>query len=245
MLDTPGMQILAACCAPVFVKFLEELFPYSVGKQNCLTKKCNCFLKTCQILCPHEWVGFIWSWVLTNCRNEHAHAHGHTHTTTWEQSGNNPISTYSSCSFSKDASIYLSIYTYIYTHVYTNIVNHTLYIVYACAFIFANIDLLCIYIYIHMCVCVCCWKLPHMRYILLFSGCWELWWSVFPFLYLQEVLNRCCQGFEDSALGCFMLSICLCYSPCTWVWCSLRLVLTLFRHLVWKSAAHFQRTHFL
>ena len=156
MLDTPGMQILAACCAPVFVKFLEELFPYSVGKQNCLTKKCNCFLKTCQILCPHEWVGFIWSWVLTNCRNEHAHAQGHTHT---QLHGSKVVTTpylhIQVVPFPRThLFIYLSIHIYIYTHVYTNIVNHTLYIVYACAFIFANIDLLCIYIYIHMCVCV-------------------------------------------------------------------------------------------
>ena len=154
MLDTPGMQILAACCAPVFVKFLEELFPYSVGKQNCLTKKCNCFLKTCQILCPHEWVGFIWSWVLTNCRNEHAHAHGHTHTTTWEQSGNNPISTYSSCSFSKDASIHLSIYTYIYTCVHKYRQSYIIYRIRMCIHIRKYRPIMYIYIYIHMCVCV-------------------------------------------------------------------------------------------
>ena len=245
MLDTPGMQILAACCAPVFVKFLEELFPYSVGKQNCLTKKCNCFLKTCQILCPHEWVGFIWSWVLTNCRNEHAHAHGHTHT---QLHGSKVVTTpylhIQVVPFPRThLFIYLSIHIYIYTCVHKYRESYIIYRIRMCIHIRKYRPIM--YIYIYICVCVCCWKLPHMRYILLFSGCWELWWSVFPFLYLQEVLNRCCQGFEDSALGCFMLSICLCYSPCTWVWCSLRLVLTLFRHLVWKSAAHFQRTHFL
>ena len=39
MRDTPRMDIFAACCVPVFVKSLEELFTCSVGKQNCLTKK--------------------------------------------------------------------------------------------------------------------------------------------------------------------------------------------------------------
>ena len=46
MLDTPRMDILAACCVPVFVKSLEELF-YLFGREAKL-----CFLKTCQILLP-------------------------------------------------------------------------------------------------------------------------------------------------------------------------------------------------
>ena len=38
MLDTPRMDILAACCVPVFVKSLEELF-YLFGREAKLPDK--------------------------------------------------------------------------------------------------------------------------------------------------------------------------------------------------------------
>ena len=123
MLDTPRMDILAACCVPVFVKSLEELF-YLFGRKAKLPDKkyVTVSSKRAKYSCQHEWVG-LWSLVSTDCR----HTHTDTHTTTWQQSGNKPISIF----YWKDVCIY--IYTYLIYHIYIYI--------YANAIIFANIHI--------------------------------------------------------------------------------------------------------
>ena len=130
MRDTPRMDIFAACCVPAFVKSLKEVF-FLFGRKAKLPDKkdvYNCFLKTCQILCQHEWVG-PWSLVSANCRKTHTD----THWTTWQQSGNKPI-----CAFClKDVCVYIYIYiymshiSYIYIYLFTQTQSYIIYI-YVC-----------------------------------------------------------------------------------------------------------------
>ena len=147
MLDTPRMDILAACCVPVFVKSLEELF-YLFGREAKLPDKkyVTVSSKRAKYSCQHEWVG-LWSLVSTDCR----HTHTDTHTTTWQQSGNKPISIF----YLKD----VCIYTYLIYHIYIHICIR-------------KRDHICKYTNI-LCMFVWSWNFSHMRYILhqFCSGC--------------------------------------------------------------------------
>ena len=167
MRDTPRMDIFAACCVPVFVKSLKEVF--FLSRKAKLTDKKDaytCFLKTCQILCQHEWVG-PWSLVSANCRKTHTD----THWTTWQQSGNKPISAF--CL--KDVCVYIYIFmshiSYIYIHI----------------FIYADAIILYIYMF------AWCRKFSDMTWGFILhqfcSGCWGLWWAVFPALYFQRSIE--------------------------------------------------------
>ena len=201
MRDTPRMDIFAACCVPVFVKSLKEVF-FLFGRKAKLPDKkdaYNCFLKTCQILCQHEWVG-PWSLVSANCRKTHTD----THWTTWQQSGNKPISAF--CL--KDVCVYIyifiylyvSYFIYIYKYIYIRRRNHIyIYIIYICLRGAENFRT-----WHEVSFCT--------NFVQGVEDCGELFSLLCTF---KEVLSRCCRGFEDSALGYFMLFICLCNNSCT------------------------------
>ena len=162
MLDTPRMDILAACCVPVFVKSLEELF-YLFGRKAKLPDKkyVTVSSKRAKYSCQHEWVG-LWSLVSTDCR----HTHTDTHTTTWQQSGNKPISIF----YLKDVCIYtyLIYHIYIYTYVYAN------------AIIFANI------LIYYVCLCGAETFRTWGTFCTKCNDCGELF---FPFLYSQRSIE--------------------------------------------------------
>ena len=186
------MDILAACCVPVFVKSLEELF-YLFGRKAKLPDKkyVTVSSKRAKYSCQHEWVG-LWSLVSTDCR----HTHRHTHT----QPRGSKVAT--------NPYLYFIWRTYVYIYIH---ISYIIYIyVYANAIIFANI-----HIYD---VCLCCaetfctWGTfctNFVQGVMTVVSCFSL------FCTLKEVLSRCCQGFEDSALGYFMLFFCLCNNSCT------------------------------
>ena len=123
MLDTPRMDILAACCVPVFVKSLEELF-YLFGRKAKLPDKkyVTVSSKRAKYSCQHEWVG-LWSLVSTDYR--------HTHTQTHTQPRGSKVAT--------NPYLYFIERTYVYIYIH---ISYIIFIyIYANAIIFANIHI--------------------------------------------------------------------------------------------------------
>jgi hypothetical protein len=109
MLDTPRMDILAACCV---VKSLEELF-YLFGRKAKLPDKkyVTVSSKRAKYSCQHEWVG-LWSLVSTDCRHTHRHTHTHNHVAAkWQQ-------THIYILFKGRMYIYIFHISYLYIYVY-------------------------------------------------------------------------------------------------------------------------------
>ena len=151
MLDTPRMDILAACCVPVFVKSLEELF-YLFGREAKLPDKkyVTVSSKRAKYSCQHEWVG-LWSLVSTDYR--------HTHTQTHTQPRGSKVAT--------NPYLYFIERTYVYIYI------HISYIIFIYIYIYIRKrDHICKYTHI-LCMFVWCWNFSHMRYILhqFCSGC--------------------------------------------------------------------------
>ena len=144
----------------------------------------------CQILLP-TWV----SWAVVSSFNRlQAHTYKHTHNhvaAKWQQ-------THIYILFKGRIYIYISHISFIYIYVYAK------------AIIFANIHIYCV------CLCVAetfrTWGTfctSFVQGVMTVVSCFSL------FCTLKEVLSRCCQGFEDSALGYFMIFFCLCNNSCT------------------------------
>ena len=168
MRDTPRMDIFAACCVPVFVKSLKEVF-FLFGRKAKLPDKkdaYNCFLKTCQILCQHEWVG-PWSLVSANCRKTHTHRHTLNHVAAkWQQTHICILLKGRMCIY---IFICLIFHIYIYIYLYTQTQS---YIIYIFAWCRKFSDMTWGFILHQFC-----------------SGCWGLWWAVFPALYFQRSIE--------------------------------------------------------
>ena len=161
------MDILAACCVPVFVQSLEELFYLFSRKAKLPDKKyVTVSSKRAKYSCQHEWVR-LWSLVSTDCRHTHTHRHTHNHVAAkWQ---------HTHIYILLKGRMYIYISFIIYTYIYICIRKR---------------DHICKYTHI-LSMFVWCWNFSHMRYMLhqFCSGCNDCGELYFPFLYSQRSIE--------------------------------------------------------
>ena len=192
MRDTPRMDIFAACCVQCLLSHWRRFFLVQESK--------IAWQKRCIYLFPQNvpntlpaWV----SWAVVSSFSqlqEDTHRHTLNHVAAkWQQTHICILFKGRMCIY-----IFICLIFHMYTYIYIRRRNHILYICLRGAENFRT--------WHEVSFCT--------NFVQGVEDCGELFSLLCTF---KEVLSRCCHGFEDSALGYFMLFICLCNNSCTGV----------------------------